>query len=897
MLKIEYDRPLNADQIEPAPLQVSSPGLPKGIIVGHTHWDREWYLPFEGFRARLVAMLDELLEILEAEPEMRSFMLDGQAIMLEDYLEVRPEAEERVRHLVSAGRLKVGPWYTATDTLLPDPEALVRNLQLGRWASHRFGGQPMPVGYMPDLFGFCGQLPQILHNFGIESAQAWRGLHPENAANVCWWDAPDGSRVLVLRPNGGYSEAAVGVVSPERFLAEILPSLIEDQNKGLYRNRLFMMGSDHFRAAGHLPKLAQQIAERVGHPVEVGSLEEMVELVKAETVSMPVIRGEQRDSCLVVCPASVAGTRIPLKQANQKVEAALLGVAEPLQALAELTGAGSDRAHLRWAWRLLVQNHAHDSIPGCGIDEVHREMQTRFARAAMVAKDLIQRGARRLARNLKPEMRGELGAIGVVSLTGGKNRLRVRLHGPETGVPVFRLAEQNGHEVPFAVIGQGQEYVQYHRLQDAFATHDATAYIHIVAPQTWVEEHRTRPSMLLLPWVEIEFEIEAPKAGYRILRLEKAKNLPKARPLTTKHNEISNERLRVCAAEAGLYIEDRKLERTFGPVYFSHTGEAGDEYTACPVEGTTITFTPDTAKAKVVKQGLTEQLVLPIKAQVPAHLRPDRKGRAGWVTLTGKLAVSLQDSRVDLKLDLVNQAHDYDLRLVARVQDGQTASCGAPFAVEQRPFETDHVILEKPAQQALADFPFRGWVALQTGEGTGMAVLARGLYEAAVAKVEDGAEIALTLLRGVATLSRHDLTTRPEHAGPMILTPDAQCLGPQHWELALLPFGSAEAKLLPALTEQFLRPAEAFPVQWSAGTAPAECSLFEGAEELVISTLTPSFSGAGAILHAYNPTGKLLQAQVAGEPVRLDETPTEAVNPAEVKPFAIRAWKIEIKKD
>jgi hypothetical protein len=444
-------------------------------------------------------MLDALVEILERDPAFRSFMLDGQAIMLEDYLQVRPEMTERVKRLARAGRLKVGPWYTATDTLLPDPESLVRNLQLGHWLSRQLGAEPMPVGYMPDLFGFSGQIPQILRNFGIDNAFAWRGLHPEDGANICWWSSPDGSRVLTLRLQEGYSEAATGVVDPERFLSDQLPGLVEQQDKGLYRNRLFMMGSDHFIASARLPWVSAQIAERVGHPVRVGSLDEMIDLLREELgpqTPLAEISGEQRHSCLVVCPASVAGVRIPLKQANQRVEATLLGEAEPLQALAELVGAGSDRAHLRWAWRLLTQNHAHDSIPGCGIDEVHREMMTRFAQAAMAAKDAAQRGAKRLARALSPNTRGELGALGVVSLTGGKNRLRARLHGPEEGLPVFRLVQPDGTEIPFSITGRGSDYVQYHRLQDAFATNDATSYVHIAAPQEWVDRQRTRPHML-----------------------------------------------------------------------------------------------------------------------------------------------------------------------------------------------------------------------------------------------------------------------------------------------------------------------------------------------------------------------------------------------------------------
>src|SRR4051794_11593383 len=149
-------------EVAPAPIPITPPEQPAGIVVGHTHWDREWYLPFEGFRARLVAMMDKLIDLLEREPRFRCFVLDGQAIAVEDYLEVRPEAEERIRALIAAQRIKVGPWYTAVDTFLPDPESLVRNLEIGRWASRRYGTEPMPVGHLPDTFGFAGQLPQIL---------------------------------------------------------------------------------------------------------------------------------------------------------------------------------------------------------------------------------------------------------------------------------------------------------------------------------------------------------------------------------------------------------------------------------------------------------------------------------------------------------------------------------------------------------------------------------------------------------------------------------------------------------------------------------------------------------------------------------------------------------------
>lgn len=868
----------------------------RGIVVGHTHWDREWYLPFEGFRARLIAMMDGLLDILEGDPDFKRFVLDGQTIMVDDYLEVRPEAAERVRRLVAGRRLVIGPWYTAVDTFLPDPESLVRNLQLGRWEARRYGGEPMPVGHLPDTFGFIGQMPQILQHFGISSAFAWRGFHPENDASAFWWESPNGSRVLTLRPNEGYCEGAVGVLDPERFMAEVLPAIVARQNKEPYPHRLFVVGCDHFIASPRLPWLAGQIAQYVEHPVQVGSLDEIVELVQPYGDLLPTVHGEQRDPCLSVCPASVCGTRVPLKQTNQRVEALMLGLAEPLQALAELAGGGADRAHLRWGWQLLTQNHPHDSIPGCSTDEVHREMFTRFARARMVAVDACQRGAKRLAAALDPTVRGELGALGIVGLSGGTGRLRVRLHGTDGGrMPPFRLVAPDGEEAPFVVLRRGKEHIHYHLLEDAFATAVRASYVNLVATQAWVDAHRRRPETYLVPFVDVEIEVEAPYAGYRILRIERAVagwagGAHSTDRGASERAEVANEQLRVWAEERGVFIEDKESGRTFGPVYFSHAGEAGDEYTACPVPGAPVLFAPDSSRAKVTRDGLGERLEMPVNVQVPARLKVDHRTRTGRVRLDGTIAVRLIGGRAEIDLDLVNRARDYDLRLIAHVPGAETARSGAAFGVEDRAFEVNHSSPNAP-QQALPDFPMRGWVSAQDADGAGLAVLARGLYESAVRRVEGGVDLAMTLLRGVGRLSREDLETRPGHAGPEIATPDAQCIGPQRWELALLPFGPGEIESVPARTEQFLRPPAAFPIQRSGGSGPAEMSLFSGDPMLVVSALKPADRGEGAMLHAHNPTTQERQAEVSGQRARLDETPVQ--DGGTLKPFEVTAWRIE----
>src|SRR5215213_11278664 len=113
-------------------------------IVPHTHWDREWYSPFQTFRVRLVRLLDELLPLLEQDLSYARFLLDGQTAVLDDYLEVRPEALPALQRLTASGRISIGPWMVLMDEFMVSGETIVRDLQFGIARGAQFGGV-MPV--------------------------------------------------------------------------------------------------------------------------------------------------------------------------------------------------------------------------------------------------------------------------------------------------------------------------------------------------------------------------------------------------------------------------------------------------------------------------------------------------------------------------------------------------------------------------------------------------------------------------------------------------------------------------------------------------------------------------------------------------------------------------------
>ena len=110
---------------------------------------------------------------MESDPSYARFLLDGQMAVVDDYLEVRPEAEERIRALAASGRLTMGPWYILMDEFLVSGETIVRDLQMGLARGAAFGGA-MEVGYLPDMFGHVAQMPQILAP-GRASSTPWSG--------------------------------------------------------------------------------------------------------------------------------------------------------------------------------------------------------------------------------------------------------------------------------------------------------------------------------------------------------------------------------------------------------------------------------------------------------------------------------------------------------------------------------------------------------------------------------------------------------------------------------------------------------------------------------------------------------------------------------------------------
>ena len=378
-------------------------------LVPHTHWDREWYRPFQSFRMQLVELVDRVLEMLEAEPEF-AFTLDGQLATVDDYLEIRPDQAERIRGHVMSGRLAIGPWQILMDEFLVSGETLVRNLERGWRRAEDFGG-PMRVGYLPDMFGHVAQMPQILRRAGLADAVVWRGVPAAVDRHAFRWESPDGSWVRAEYLPIGYGNAVGMFAVPEALdaAADRLLEWAEPWYDG--HPVLAMYGTDHAAPVPELAALVSRLNEvHEASAMGISTLAGYLDAAPPLTPDDPCWRGEMRSGARANVLMGVASARIDIKQAAGRAETLLERYAEPLTAL-HVAQEAWPAPFLDLAWGKVIENSAHDSICGCSIDPVVDQVLVRFAEAEQIASSIARRAGTAVAATV------ERGAVAVLNPT------------------------------------------------------------------------------------------------------------------------------------------------------------------------------------------------------------------------------------------------------------------------------------------------------------------------------------------------------------------------------------------------------------------------------------------------------------------------------------------------
>lgn len=864
-------------------------------LVPHTHWDREWYRPFQAFRMRLVELVDRVLEMLESDPAFR-FTLDGQCATIDDYLEIRPEEEVRIRRFVGEGRLVIGPWQILMDEFLCSGETMIRNLELGIGRARQLGGS-LSAGYLPDMFGHVAQMPQLLRRAGMEHAMVWRGVPAAIDHHRFAWSAPDGSAVSTEYLVDGYGNAAHLFAIPARS-ADGVRVLHEAMRPfGGEEHLLAMYGSDHVVPPLDLTERVTTLnADQESYDVQVETLAEYLAAVPW-TDELPTWQGEMRSSARANLLMGVNSARIDLKQAGGRAELALERYAEPLQALWGDPSA-SPEPYLRLAWRRLIENSAHDSICGCSLDEVVDQVIVRYAEAEQIARGLAGRAADYVAAGLprdvvavlNPTPAARAGLVEVSALipaawktvtfeTGNGERLPTQELGRSE--PVVFTEQMAGHDVP-------NIYRRIHG-RELFGRYLRGFSIEVVdgLPEVRLDVD-TEPDPVWLDVAEMKRTIDEavganPDEPWRVRVVAAARRLMLVQvpvpplgvttiravegpadvvdPVVASEGHLANGVLTVDVMDDGtLRLESADGIVLDGVGRLVDGGDRGDSYNHAPPANDRLIDTPVRINHRVVEVGpLRAVLEVERTYRWPRGLATEGDARDAdesardddEVEVEVIMQVELRSGEpfVRLSLDFENRADDHRLRLhVPIARSTVTSAAEGQFAVVERSGTPEQGHGEVP----LPTYPARTFV-----DAGGAAVLTRHIVEY---ELLEERELAVTILRATGLISRDDNAYREDPAGPQLAIPSGQCRRAWRLEVAIMPHASEwhEAAVLEA-AEQYRSDLITSP---GAGRDAADIPTSRSGLEL---------SGRGVVLSALRRVGEELELRIVAEHPEAEE--------------------------
>lgn len=742
---------------------MSLPAKRTAHYVVSTHWDREWYESFQDYRFRLVSLLDEVLDTMAADERFAYWQSDGQSVLIEDYLAIRPERRDEIKRLAGAGRLRIGPWFVMPDESLVSGESLVRNLQFGLGLASEFG-RPSRVGFVCDIFGHTSQLPQILRGFSIDNAFLWRGVSDGVHGAIFRWQAPDGSEVIAYRfsPKYGYCTYAFGVRrchcpdEPFEMDAAVrgLADLIEFEKQRCPTPSLLLFdGGDHIEIEPQTLEILRR-ANEAATDVDIvfSHLEGFVEDLREQRDRITrVSRGELRDPGGMGDEAwlipGVLSSRIPLKQSNARCENELCLWAEPFAAFASSCGREYPHAFLREAWRHLLLNQPHDSCCGCSIDQVHKDMVYRYDQSLLISRRVTRDSLRDLAARVqRPELGEKDFAVVVFNASADPvdGPVDLTLRFPAEGAPVFseffgfepklafRLYDEDGNEVPYQYVNHRRDQIGMRRTRGKFPANDKRHEVDITAP------------------------LRIPPLGYATLTCRAAIS-PTRHPgsMLVDDHTIENERLRVSVLANGtLRLHDKASGHSYENLLtFEERADIGDGwYHGVAVNEQVFSSFARGADVAVVADGIGKAtLKIVVTMNVPQHFRFDRMKRSdptAPLRITSLVTLRRGADRVEVSTIVENAVRDHRVRvLLPTGAKAATYFADAAFDVIERPIglRPDNATLKELDVETKPQYT---WTAVLDGErnGRGLAVVSTGLPESAVRDLPDR-PIALTLLR------------------------------------------------------------------------------------------------------------------------------------------------------
>ncbi|MCW4438959.1 mannosylglycerate hydrolase [Vibrio splendidus] len=744
-------------------------------ITPHMHWDREWYFTTEESRILLVNNMEEIMNRLESDPEYKYYVLDGQTAVLEDYFAIKPENTERVKALVEAGKLIIGPWYSQTDTMQVSGESIVRNMMYGIRDCMKFG-DAMKIGYLPDSFSMSSQLPMIYNGFDITRAMFWRGCSERHGTNKTefLWQSNDGSEVTAQVLPLGY---AIGKYLPQdeeglrARLDKYFPVL---EKPSVTKDILLPNGHDQMPIQKDIFEVMDKLREIYpDREFSMSRFEEVFEKVEAARDQLDIIKGEFNDGKYMRVHRTISSTRMDIKLIHAEIENKIVNILEPLASIAWTLGFEYHHGLIEKMWKESMKNHAHDSIGCCCSDKVHAEILNRYILADDMATNLIhfykrkivdhmpdREGCDKLAMfNLSPYEREE-----VVNTT-------ITIRAQE-----FSIFDENENPVEYFIQNKRQiDPGKVDRQIVHYGNYD--------------------------PFMEFDIQIKrsVPAMGFTTLHIQ-GNEKGAVKVAEQKDYLLENEYYRINVNDNGtLTIFDKETEQVFDQVLRLEDGsDDGDEYDYSPSRQEWLLYSDEfPVETSIDHQGFQSVANIAFLMNVPANLaeREERTGQNGFVEAQCQVVLKQGSRRIEVRMELDNQADDHRVRvLVPTPFVSETVVADNQFGCITRPTNDPAMAVweeEKWKEAPVPVYQLMNFAALENGNA-GMAIMSNGLREFEVIASQGDEKrdtFALTLFRGIGVLGKEELLLRPGRpSGIKIPTPDSQVRGKLVCEFTLCGF-------------------------------------------------------------------------------------------------------------
>jgi mannosylglycerate hydrolase len=717
-----------------------------------------------------------------------------------------------------------------------------------------------------------------------------RGVSLEQAGGTeFWWQGLDESRLLVAFLATWYNNAQ-RFPEPSKAAAYVEAIVANLRAAGAQRHLLLMNGVDHLVAQENLSAILRHLDEHSAEwQLRHSTLPALFEALHAECgPHLHVLRGELRDETKGPLLTGVLSARTYLKQANAATEQLLERWVEPFLAFAALRGKPYDRGYLRYAWKLLLQNHPHDSICGCSLDQVHREMLPRFAQAQQVGEELLNSALRYLAAQIDTSAVEPVGEAAAALET--------------TSVIIWNP------------LGHARSDVAEFELD--FARRDAWCQVELLDPQgnlvptqvlKRVQRTRKELSPIATPhevpvsrYTVAAYFSDLPPCGYRAYTARLVLGQPPRGDGMIGIDRITNDKLSVSHGfDSSLSLNFSNKGLPFWNLnFFRDEGDVGDQYNYIkPLQDRVVETVRQAVEARVVCNGpVMSELEMTVRPRVPLRASADRQGRSAETVelpIISRVRLCRGAEFVEITTTVENTAQDHRLRAVFDLHMPVVkAAADTAFGVVERP-------VELPAFWAHTsrDRPHRSFIDVRAPEDErGFALLTRGLYEH---DIRPNGELELTLLRCVGHMFVDVHTLEPLDA-----VTDGQCPGTHTFHYALLPHnGQLPIEAVAEAAARFNAPLRALQVAHHAGDAPEEAPLLEiRPQALQLSAIKWAEERDTLIVRCYNTTNEIVVGGLwaagqwgAAYRVRLDETRHEELPPPDVSGWrALRVGPFEV---